>query len=181
MVAACSLDTVGLLGIVDGGPRDATLADAPRDVAAGEDVRGDVRLHETSTMDADPPDANADAGGAGDASLDDGEAGIDVSYQCPGTKPVTDCSTCKNHLLGCVYCAGAMYVGVCISRGQHCEDHIPSHAKMCPCADEDASPCPLGDQVCIEHQGCGTCGQGNSDGLTCQNGGMCDQKDGECE
>jgi hypothetical protein len=178
MVAACSLDTVGLLGIVDGGPRDATLTDT---LGHGEDAPGDVRPNDApSAMDVDPPDADASAEDAGDASLDDGEAGIDVTYKCPGTKGVTDCSSCKHNPIGCVYCDGGAYVGVCIGGGQHCADHIPSHTEMCPC-DDDAAACPLPHQVCIENHGCGTCGQGNSNGLTCRNGGTCDEKDADCE
>ncbi len=181
--------------------RDVSSHDAKRDVSfdAKPDVSSSEAKPDVSSRDAkldvSSHDANADVSfhdAKRDVSFRDArrdvsprDAGPDVgppviTFACPGSPaPIVDCSGCSGYPLGCVYCQGPQFIGVCLQGGLHCQYHIPAYDTMCPC--DAAAPCQLSDQVCIDGVGCGTCGQAESDGLECQNGGTCDEGSGDCE
>jgi hypothetical protein len=121
-------------------------------------------------------DAREDAADASDAGFVDE---VSVTYGCTtkkGLVHVSDCSKCMDFPLGCVYCSASAYLGTCLNGGDHCEDHIPKGAMMCPC-DRDAETCVVADQVCLSGAtGCGTCGQSDSEGRDCKGGGVCTAK-----
>jgi hypothetical protein len=188
VLGACSLDAEGVYqnSGVDSG-HDATMqpdvavareaSDPDTGGGPSDGAHGDSPSQEASSPDGETLDSGSDAPEA--------EAGFDASniaYECPhdGTE-VADCADCKNHPLACVYCEGHLLVGECLHKGKHCEQHVLDGATMCPCDGNDAEACVLGDQVCLgPDAGCGTCGQGGSDNLSCRDGGSCHESSNEC-
>lgn len=182
----CSLDTKGSEGDgVDGG-RDVTIpvSDAEADVPSAADTTpGDVSPSDAPSADATDPDAGSADAGSSDAAADAGFDASDIPYACSHTGTIgPDCKACKGYPLACVYCAGHRLVGECLQGGDHCQQHVPAGSSTCPCEEGDAEACVLADQVCLgPDAGCGTCGQGDSDGLSCQGGGTCHRGSSQCK
>jgi hypothetical protein len=206
--AACSLDASGIPGDdLDASPEaagpdaadDTTIeSDATADAFGdgGTDATIDVVVTD-STLDHDASDAVSDgATDAGDALADAADAADandaadagptpGLTFLC-GAVQVASCGTCVGATQPCVYCqpdgGATTLVGKCTAGGLRCVDSIPPATAMCPCALPDASACPESYEAC--HNGsdgitCRTCGEPNTTGDSCHNGGTC-QADAAC-
>jgi hypothetical protein len=166
LVAACGLSTQGL-----GTPGSAPAPDA---AAPG--------------LDAGPrADGGVDVEEAGDArpSIDAAvEAGPLVRYDCNGASTAS-CATCASKPIGCVYCTqggGSPFAGLCLPTNELCFNNVPNGYRVCPCNFPNASMCPVDGQACRNYtpQYCTTCGDPNSDGSPCKQGGTCDRATRTC-
>ena len=140
-----------------------------------------------------PPDGSADVTvtdtgttqdtGTQDTGTTDGGGPTGLTFVCDvdgGT--VTSCAQCTGFPQECVYCDQAdasSFAGHCLAANQPCNGGAPNNFGACGCG-TDAGNCPESFQVCRAQQ-CRTCGEsGNTDGLTCKNGGTCNANDGGC-
>lgn len=135
-----------------------------------------------STADATAGDA---ADGGADAAKDSApidatvEAGT-LTFAC-GNQTVSDCAQCNGFPEPCVYCQQgnpSVLAGRCTTMSGSCFQGAPNGFALCTCS--NASTCPEGYQVC-RNQTCRTCSDStNNNGLTCKNGGSCNNLDGGC-
>jgi hypothetical protein len=189
--AACVLSRSGL----DTNGADAAV-DAPRDVenrleAASDSSRGDDASDAAEVGLPDTGSCNANScGGAccGDKCVVRSCAGCASGNQfcafdpsVPGSNGVcvTDCSQCvvmgTASAISCWSCAGGVPTAVCASDPTAC----PSDKNAGACGCTHASECPGATQVCMA-SACLTCGQPNTDGQGCANGGTCSQSTKQC-
>ncbi|HSQ64446.1 MAG TPA: hypothetical protein VLM85_14580 [Polyangiaceae bacterium] len=164
----------------DGGSDGTTGGDS--NPPPPQDSGGDVNPGDTGAPDTGPGDA-------GDGGVQPDGASSNVSFRCAvdgGT--VTDCSQCQGFPQPCVYCETAdasTLTGQCRTMGTSCFQNAPQGYGACPCSAGDASTCPESYQVCRSFANnpysCRTCSDStNNNGLTCQNGGTCNNVDGGC-
>jgi hypothetical protein len=109
---------------------------------------------------------------------------------CNVTSPAqcaSDCTGCPGGaFLGCYSCPSSSVIGLCINPSQsftgYCLDGgYTGSSPPCPCSSGDSGSCPGGNQVCLTGIGeCHSCGEGNTDGITCQNGRVCAQDAAAC-
>jgi len=174
IVQACG----GSVGTGSDASTDVTVGnDAPN---GGNDASNDVaQQNDTGATDTGAPSDASDGG------VDTGNTGI-TSWGC-GTATVSDCSLCIGHTQVCVYCANtdaSVLAGNCVEQGTGCVGAGPTGYQTCMCPGGDAGGCPESNQVCLMitgHDYCLTCGEyTGTNGLTCENGGKCDDVDAGC-
>ena len=133
-----------------------------------------------------PPMDSGNPGNDGSTGNDGSSGG--VSYTCGFGKDagsVTDCSQCQGATQPCVYCqldGGAGLMGRCVPENGSCFLQTGTGGfGLCRCS-PDAGGCPESFQVCATAQqnqhDCRTCGEQQTNGLTCQGGGTCSQDAG---
>jgi hypothetical protein len=173
-------------------PEGGTADDAARDAAAG-DASFDTTPASDASFDSpfDVVDATADGG------CPPGAFRCSASGNC-----ITSCLACKGATFeceatracspGCASCAGAAFECVTCAAGnlsvtgERCTpDDSTCYVGTKRCAGCKSAPCPGGYQSCVHVTGtdyeCFGCGEANTDGQNCTNGGNCVASTFACE
>ena len=124
-----------------------------------------------------------DSGTGNDTGTGNDSGGGGLQYRCgfgPDAGTVTDCAQCQGFPIECALCAvndASVVEGRCGSLQGGCTVGGNTGFASCPCANGEAGTCPESYQVCRANGnngfGCHTCGEPQTNGLTCENGGTC--------
>jgi hypothetical protein len=134
---------------------------------------------DAGSFDASVREASADAGA-------DADAGPDARFACPTTDAaVSDCASCPNRPIACADCptlGSGGPVFFCTSHNAACVSSAPKGYGYCKCPSGDAQACELPLAQCNPYMGgvCVTCGENQTNGYACKQGGTCDQSQSTC-
>ncbi len=169
--AACGLDSAGTLASSDGGSEpDTSMHD---DGGTSNDAGNEA-------SDAKPngcPEIAISCDGVCVTSCAGCDAGTAI---CTVTRECGHCDKCPGFELECFACANGSGppTPFCGTPSGKCGI---SHDNHCPCTIGDPMSCPGQSQACVPSKSdpdagtCLTCGEDDSDKVTCKNGLVCDE------